>query len=144
MQVSFNNRVLHYVLDNRNIAWFLAHEIAAQLGYPRPDHMLRMVKNPEDKAALTINNPKIVSIGLDMTACLMEIGLIDYCAHGGLRQFSIINERGLYIIAKQAKAKRPEVKDFANWVLDELLMDASYKNINNRSFFNSVKVRRLD
>lgn len=143
MQACFNNRILHYELDNRNMAWFIASEVAAHLGY-NTYHMLRMVKNPEDRATLIITNPKIINIGLDMTACLMEIGLIGHYICGGTRRFAVINERGLYIIAKQAKAKRPEVKDFANWVLDELLMDASYKNINNRSFFNSVKVRRLD
>ena len=119
----FNNKYnLHYQFDNRGSAWFYADEIARYLGYSRARDMVRMA--PGSYVVLNINNPIISEYGLDMNQTLSETlsalsALSSNQEHRS--QFTIIHESGVYLIAMNAKANRPEVEEFKNWVIYELL-----------------------
>ena len=119
----FNNKHnLHYQFDNRGYAWFYADEIAWYLGYSRSRDMIRMA--PDSYIVLDINNPVVLQYGLDMNQTLSETlsalsALSPNQEHRS--QITIIHESGIYLIAMNAKANRPEVEEFKNWVVYELL-----------------------
>lgn len=116
----FNNKYgLHYEFDQYGYAWFLASELAHYLGYSEIHNMTKMCDRNET-IVLTINNPIVSEIGLDMSGYI-ETSQRDVSVNGGARRFTIIHESGVYRIAMNARTDRKEVNDFRDWVLRELL-----------------------
>ena len=119
----FNNPYnLHYSFDSHGYAWFYADEIANYLGYSRPNNMTRMV--PDNlKISLTINNPIVPDIGLDLTNNINEIAYShsEYANPNMIRQFTIIHEAGVYYIASNSRSERPEIEEFKRRLFCDLL-----------------------
>lgn len=112
---------LHYTFDANGNAWFYAHEIAKYLGYPRADHMVRPC-DPNDIIHMTINNPVMPEIGLDMNDTIhLACPQYGQATHGGVRQFIAVKENGLYDIILASRSERPEIERFRHWVKNVLL-----------------------
>lgn len=125
MNYLFNNRYnLHYELDKTGTAWFYADELARHLGYPDAYHICRMCKDDEIRV-LTINNPFVPELGLDMSKNMNLIGgYKETPTHGGCRRFTIVNEEGVTRIAMNIRATRPDVKCFKQWIISNLIPGA--------------------
>ena len=75
--------------------WFVGKDVAASLGYSRPDHAINSHTDPEDKL-------------------MYQIG-----TSGQARQMLVINESGLYSLI--LSSKQPSAKIFKRWITSEVI-----------------------
>ncbi len=89
------------IIDRNGEQWFIAKDVAAILGYADAFSMTRRLDEDEQEK-LETTEMAVSSSG-----------------HGGARQYTIINEPGLYsaILGSQ----KPEAKDFKRWVTHDVL-----------------------
>jgi len=89
------------IMERNGETWFVAKDVAEILGYADAFSMTRRLDEDEQEK-LETTEMAVSSFG-----------------HGGARQFTIINESGLYnaILGSQ----KPEAKDFRRWVTHDVL-----------------------
>lgn len=94
--VFFKNSLISVDVDENGLAWFRASEVAAVLGY-------------RDATNMTMHVPDNMK------------GTANCSTPGGPQQMIIINEFGLYHVIMKATSRRPEAKEFQDWVVREVL-----------------------
>jgi len=94
--VFFKNSLISVDVDENGLAWFRASEIASVLGYTRAVDMTKHLPA----------NERLCQLGTTPT---------------GPQEVIMINEFGLYRIIMKATSRRPEAKEFQNWIVREVI-----------------------
>lgn len=94
LPLHYAGQVLHTHVDNDVLTWWVAKEIAHQLGYRDAEHLTRML-DADEKDTLLVSTP------------------------GGRQEMLAINESGLYHAI--FTSRRKEAKIFRRWVTEEIL-----------------------
>ena len=117
--------------DNNGIAWFRANEIARILGYTRTYDMVRMTNHDENILVYNKGNGIFQDLAGNLTTQFVR------CENYKFQQLNMINEMGLYRIAMNTRAKRPEIEEFQHWIFYDVL-----PNIRMNGGFISSDIRQ--
>ena len=91
---SFGSSTIRVTTDDRGEPWFVASDIAKELGY-RDAHNLARILDEEEKGTRVVSTPS------------------------GSQEMTVINESGLY--SAIVSSRKPEAKQFKRWVTGEVL-----------------------